>query len=104
MLSINSIDGDDSTMPSFIEKHALLADYWVSTREARDDRKAGSNGFAVGLGLTNECNLACAHGYRDTGCVDLHNYEQFWSGFQRLLELCPLAVWQRTHHARDSWI
>ena len=28
----NSIDGEDSTMPLFIEKHALLADYWVSTR------------------------------------------------------------------------
>ena len=26
--------------------------------------------FAVGLGLTNDCNLACAHCYRDTGRVD----------------------------------
>jgi len=27
---------------------------------------AGASGFAVGLGLTNDCNLACAHCYRDT--------------------------------------
>jgi radical SAM protein with 4Fe4S-binding SPASM domain len=26
--------------------------------------------FAVGLGLTNDCNLACAHCYRDTDRVD----------------------------------
>jgi len=30
---------------------------------------AGASGFAVGLGLTNDCNLACAHCYRDTGRV-----------------------------------
>jgi radical SAM protein with 4Fe4S-binding SPASM domain len=28
------------------------------------------DGFSIGLGLTNECNLACAHCYRDTGRVD----------------------------------
>jgi radical SAM protein with 4Fe4S-binding SPASM domain len=32
--------------------------------------KSGVNGFSVGLGLTNECNLACAHCYRDTGRTD----------------------------------
>jgi radical SAM protein with 4Fe4S-binding SPASM domain len=31
---------------------------------------AGASGFAVGLGLTNDCNLACAHCYRDTERVD----------------------------------
>jgi radical SAM protein with 4Fe4S-binding SPASM domain len=30
----------------------------------------GAVGFSVGLGLTNECNLACAHCYRDTDRVD----------------------------------
>jgi len=30
----------------------------------------GAPGFAVGLGLTNDCNLACAHCYRDTDRVD----------------------------------
>jgi radical SAM protein with 4Fe4S-binding SPASM domain len=29
-----------------------------------------SNGFSVGLGLTNECDLACAHCYRDTDRID----------------------------------
>ena len=28
------------------------------------------NGFSIGLGLTNDCNLTCAHCYRDTGRVD----------------------------------
>ena len=27
-------------------------------------------GFSIGLGLTNDCNLACAHCYRDTGRID----------------------------------
>jgi radical SAM protein with 4Fe4S-binding SPASM domain len=31
---------------------------------------ASAPGFAVGLGLTNDCNLACAHCYRDTDRVD----------------------------------
>ena len=31
---------------------------------------ASPPGFAVGLGLTNDCNLACAHCYRDTERVD----------------------------------
>ncbi len=30
----------------------------------------GVNGFSVGLGLTNDCNLACAHCYRDTDRID----------------------------------
>jgi len=32
--------------------------------------KSTGNGFSVGLGLTNQCNLACAHCYRDTGRID----------------------------------
>jgi radical SAM protein with 4Fe4S-binding SPASM domain len=32
--------------------------------------KSTADGFSVGLGLTNECNLACAHCYRDTGRID----------------------------------
>jgi MoaA/NifB/PqqE/SkfB family radical SAM enzyme len=27
-------------------------------------------GLSVGIGLTNDCNLACAHCYRDTGRID----------------------------------
>jgi radical SAM protein with 4Fe4S-binding SPASM domain len=33
-------------------------------------QQSAVNGFAIGLGLTNDCNLACAHCYRDTGRVD----------------------------------
>jgi radical SAM protein with 4Fe4S-binding SPASM domain len=32
--------------------------------------KSSSSGFSIGLGLTNDCNLACAHCYRDTGRID----------------------------------
>ena len=27
-------------------------------------------GYSVGIGLTNDCNLSCAHCYRDTARVD----------------------------------
>jgi MoaA/NifB/PqqE/SkfB family radical SAM enzyme len=33
-------------------------------------------GYSVGIGLTNECNLECAHCYRDTGRVDRINLAQ----------------------------
>lgn len=33
-------------------------------------KESATDGFSVGLGLTNDCNLACAHCYRDTGRVD----------------------------------
>jgi len=32
--------------------------------------ESSGNGFSVGLGLTNDCNLACAHCHRDTGRID----------------------------------
>jgi radical SAM protein with 4Fe4S-binding SPASM domain len=32
--------------------------------------KSVGTGFSIGLGLTNDCNLACAHCYRDTGRID----------------------------------
>src|SRR5271168_796686 len=41
----------------------------VSDKAEIMEQSAG-NGFAIGLGLTNDCNLACAHCYRDTGRVD----------------------------------
>jgi radical SAM protein with 4Fe4S-binding SPASM domain len=39
-------------------------------------RPAGSGAFALGLGLTNECNLACAFCYRDPTRVDRLTPEQ----------------------------
>ena len=39
-------------------------------------RPAASGGFALGLGLTNECNLACSFCYRDPARVDRLSLEQ----------------------------
>jgi len=39
-------------------------------------RPAASGGFALGLGLTNECNLTCAFCYRDPARVDRLSLEQ----------------------------
>ena len=39
-------------------------------------RPAGSGGFALGLGLTNECNLACSFCYRDPARTDRLSLEQ----------------------------
>lgn len=43
--------------------------YAPRSRE-RQQRKSGWRWLSVGLGLTNDCNLACAHCYRDTDRVD----------------------------------
>jgi MoaA/NifB/PqqE/SkfB family radical SAM enzyme len=48
--------------------------------------KSSGNGFSVGLGLTNECNLACAHCYRDTGRIDRLSLEDV----QRVCENLPV--------------
>jgi radical SAM protein with 4Fe4S-binding SPASM domain len=42
-------------------------------------RPATSRGFAIGLGLTNECNLACSFCYRDPARVDRLSLEQVQS-------------------------
>jgi radical SAM protein with 4Fe4S-binding SPASM domain len=39
-------------------------------------RPAGSASFAIGLGLTNECNLSCSFCYRDPARVDRLTLEQ----------------------------
>jgi MoaA/NifB/PqqE/SkfB family radical SAM enzyme len=40
------------------------------------ERPAESGSSAIGLGLTNECNLACSFCYRDPTCVDRLSLEQ----------------------------
>ncbi len=40
--------------------------------------------FALGLGLTNECNLACAFCYRDPDRVDRLTLEQVRAVLERL--------------------
>ena len=39
-------------------------------------RRAGTGSFAIGLGLTNECNLACSFCYRDPARVDQLSLDQ----------------------------
>src|SRR5215470_19358556 len=45
---------------------------------------AGTPAFALGLGLTNECNLACAFCYRDASRVDRLTIEQVRAVIERI--------------------
>ena len=47
-------------------------------------RPAASGAFALGLGLTNECNLACSFCYRDPARVDRLSLEQVRSVMESL--------------------
>src|SRR6266480_3111014 len=51
----------------------------LEAQPAREDAR-----FALGLGLTNECNLACAFCYRDPSRVDRLTLEQVRSVMQRI--------------------
>jgi MoaA/NifB/PqqE/SkfB family radical SAM enzyme len=44
-------------------------------------------GYSVGIGLTNDCNLACAHCYRDTDRIYSLSLEQV----QRICQILPIA-------------
>src|SRR5438105_196627 len=47
-------------------------------------RPAAAGGFALGLGLTNECNLACSFCYRDPARTDRLTLEQVRSVMESL--------------------
>jgi radical SAM protein with 4Fe4S-binding SPASM domain len=47
-------------------------------------RLVATNGFALGLGLTNECNLACSFCYRDPARTDRLSFEQVRSAMESL--------------------
>src|ERR1700723_2310042 len=47
-------------------------------------RPAASDGFALGLGLTNECNLACSFCYRDPARADRLSLDQVRSVMESL--------------------
>ena len=47
-------------------------------------RPAATGGFALGLGLTNECNLACSFCYRDPARTDRLSLEQVRSVMESL--------------------
>ncbi len=40
------------------------------------EKAVAQEGFALGLGLTNECNLSCAFCYRDPTRIDRLSLEQ----------------------------
>src|SRR5262245_21728487 len=48
----------------------------MSVSGADNNASAPARAFALGLGLTNECNLACAFCYRDTSGVDRLTLDQ----------------------------
>jgi radical SAM protein with 4Fe4S-binding SPASM domain len=52
--------------------------------ESRMVRPAVAGGFALGLGLTNECNLACSFCYRDPARTDRLSLEQVRSVMESL--------------------
>jgi len=58
----------------------------MSAPVTADGRTAqpGPTGFALGLGLTNECNLACAFCYRDTSRVDRLTLDQVRAVMDRI--------------------
>src|SRR3989441_3648510 len=58
-------------------------------------RPAATGGFALGLGLTNECNLACSFCYRDPARTDRLSLEQVRSVMESLQLNAPL---RRTQH------
>ncbi len=55
-----------------------------STPLSASVRPAGTGGFALGLGLTNECNLACSFCYRDPARMDRLSREQVQSVMESL--------------------
>lgn len=55
-----------------------------STSVSASVRPATTGGFALGLGLTNECNLACSFCYRDPARMDRLSLEQVQSVMESL--------------------
>ena len=58
----------------------------MSVPVTADDRlgEPGPASFALGLGLTNECNLACAFCYRDTLRLDRLTLDQVRAVMDRI--------------------
>ena len=56
----------------------------VSTQSSRSGKTASDTGISLGLGLTNECNLACAFCYRDPTRADRLSLDQVKAVMERL--------------------
>lgn len=55
-----------------------------ATRQAQSATSGATGQFALGIGLTNECNLSCAFCYRDPSRVDRLSLDQVRSVMQSL--------------------
>jgi radical SAM protein with 4Fe4S-binding SPASM domain len=64
----------------------MIQDDAKSTSHSALVRPAAGGGFALGLGLTNECNLACSFCYRDPARTDRLTLEQVRS----VIECLPI--------------
>ncbi|HEY7083855.1 MAG TPA: radical SAM protein [Hyphomicrobiaceae bacterium] len=56
----------------------------MSMSAAADTPSTPARGLALGLGLTNECNLACAFCYRDTSRIDRLTLDQVRAVMERV--------------------
>src|SRR5712664_4060776 len=56
----------------------------ASPPESNPQRPSEAPSFALGLGLTNECNLSCSFCYRDPTRADRLNLEQVRAVLDRL--------------------
>src|SRR5580765_475251 len=62
----------------------MIQDDAKSTSHSALVRPAAGGGFALGLGLTNECNLACSFCYRDPARIDRLSLDQVRSAMESL--------------------
>jgi MoaA/NifB/PqqE/SkfB family radical SAM enzyme len=56
----------------------------AAASQSSEATPAAARSFALGIGLTNECNLACSFCYRDPSRVDRLSLEQVRSVMERL--------------------
>ena len=56
----------------------------VKSSTLSESERGSLRGFALGLGLTNECNLACSFCYRDPNRVDRLTLDQVRAVIERL--------------------
>jgi radical SAM protein with 4Fe4S-binding SPASM domain len=59
----------------------------IGAQTATDAHAASAKGYAVGIGLTNECDLSCAHCYRNTLALDRLNLNEV----QKICQSLPVA-------------
>jgi radical SAM protein with 4Fe4S-binding SPASM domain len=61
-----------------------MSDFVMTASEAKRNKDSEAQQFALGLALTNECNLACSFCYRDPDRVDRLSLDQVRAVMDRL--------------------